>query len=128
MSHDPEPSIAKVAEADEQFRRQVEYVESPVNLRSTAYEVELSLFREVLALGSGLLKIFTDRKAAASGPPQGDRPGRHQTGPRRKALLAAVAADSGDVEDGVPVVRTETCDKGGPDLGPGPSRPSLTAR
>ncbi|MEA3409865.1 MAG: ISKra4 family transposase, partial [Candidatus Eisenbacteria bacterium] len=70
MTHDPEPSIAQVAEADEQFRKLVEYVESPATLSSTAYEVELSLFREVLALGRSLLKIFMNQKAAASGPPR----------------------------------------------------------
>lgn len=58
-----------MAEASEQFRRLVEFVESPDALASTAYEVEKTLFREVLALGRSLLQVFMNHMAAASAAP-----------------------------------------------------------
>jgi hypothetical protein len=71
MSDDPETILPQVAEADEQFRELVEFVQSPNAHGSTAYDVELSLFHSVMALGRSLLRVFMNQKAAASGPPSG---------------------------------------------------------
>ena len=56
------PSIPQI---QEQFRELVEYVTGPGSRTASAYEVELRLFRQVLALGAALLGLFFASRAAA---------------------------------------------------------------
>ena len=85
MSDDPRSIVRQVAQADEQFRELVDFVQSPQAQSGTAYDVELSLFDSVLRLGRSLLKVFMDQKAAASGPPcvVGAAEGQHSWQTRR---------------------------------------------
>ena len=50
-----EPSIAQV---QQDFQALIEYVTGPTTRNSTAYEVELSLLRRLLAMGAALLRLF----------------------------------------------------------------------
>jgi hypothetical protein len=61
MSSTAEPSIAQV---QQQFRVLVTYVTGPQTRASTADEVERALFRQVLALGAALLRLFFLTRAA----------------------------------------------------------------
>lgn len=56
-----EPIIAHV---QQQFQELVAYVTGPETRASTAYEVELTLFRRLLALGAALLRLFFVTRAA----------------------------------------------------------------
>ena len=65
------PSTAEpiIAQVQQQFQELVAYVTGPETRGSTAYEVELTLFRRLLALGAALLRLFFVSRAAA--PPAG---------------------------------------------------------
>ncbi|HET9974723.1 MAG TPA: ISKra4 family transposase [Streptosporangiaceae bacterium] len=65
------PPIAEpmIAQAQQQFQELVAYVTGPQTRGSTAYEVELALFRRLLALGAALLRLFFVSRAAE--PPAG---------------------------------------------------------
>jgi hypothetical protein len=65
------PSIAQV---HQQFQELVAYVTGPDTRASTAYDVERTLFRRVLALGAALLRLFFLTRA-------GDRPAEPVYGP-----------------------------------------------
>ena len=60
-----EPIIAQV---QQQFQDLVAYVTGPETRTSTAYEVELALFRRLLALGAALLRLFFVTRAAGRPP------------------------------------------------------------
>src|SRR5215208_6335623 len=62
MPSTAEPMIAQV---QQQFQELVAYVTGPETRTSTAYEVELALFRRLLALGAALLRLFFLTRAAA---------------------------------------------------------------
>lgn len=62
MSPTTEPIIAQV---QQQFQELVTYVTGPATQAATAYEVERTLFRQVLALGAALLQLFFVTRAAA---------------------------------------------------------------
>ena len=62
MPSTAEPMIAQV---QQQFQELVAYVTGPETRSSTAYEVELALFRRLLALGAALLRLFFVTRAAA---------------------------------------------------------------
>jgi hypothetical protein len=62
MPSTAEPMIAQV---QQQFQELVAYVTGPETRGSTAYEVELTLFRRLLALGAALLQLFFLTRAAA---------------------------------------------------------------
>ena len=62
-----------------QFRELIDYVTGPASRAASAYEVELRLFRRVLALGAALLRLFFASRAAA-------RPAGPVTGPEGTAL------------------------------------------
>ena len=70
MPSTAEPMIAQV---QQQFQELVAYVTGPETRTSTAYEVELTLFRRLLALGAALLRLFFVTRAAArpAGPVAG---------------------------------------------------------
>jgi hypothetical protein len=57
-----EPIIAQV---QQQFQDLLAYVTGPETRASTAYEVELTLFRRLLTLGAALLQLFFLTRAAA---------------------------------------------------------------
>ena len=61
------PSTAEpiIAQVQQQFQELVAYVTGPATRSSTAYEVELTLFRRLLALGAALLHLFFLTRAAA---------------------------------------------------------------
>ena len=61
------PSTAEpiIAHVQQQFQELVAYVTGPETRSSTAYEVELTLFRRLLALGAALLQLFFLTRAAA---------------------------------------------------------------
>src|SRR5215208_2200676 len=61
MPSTAEPMIAQV---QQQFQELVAYVTGPETRTSTAYEVELALFRRLLALGAALLRLFFVSRAA----------------------------------------------------------------
>src|SRR5215216_5025321 len=60
------PSTAEPisAQVQQQFQDLVAYVTGPETRASTAYEVELTLFRRLLALGAALLHLFFLTRAA----------------------------------------------------------------
>lgn len=62
MPSTAEPMLAQV---QQQFQELVAYVTGPETRTSTAYEVELTLFRRLLALGAALLHLFFLTRAAA---------------------------------------------------------------
>src|SRR5215216_3577986 len=74
MPSTTEPIIAQV---QQQFQELVTYVTGPETRASTAYEVELALFRRLLALGAALLRLFFVTRAAAR--PAGPVTGRDGT-------------------------------------------------
>jgi hypothetical protein len=61
------PSTAEpiIAQVQQQFQDLLAYVTGPETRSSTAYEVELTLFRRLLALGAALLQLFFLTRAAA---------------------------------------------------------------
>src|SRR5215210_3503372 len=63
----PMPSTAEpmIAQVQQQFQELVAYVTGPETRASTAYAVELALFRRLLALGAALLRLFFVTRAAA---------------------------------------------------------------
>ena len=61
MPSTTEPIIAQV---QQQFQELVAYVTGPETRASTAYEVELALFRRLLALGAALLRLYFVSRAA----------------------------------------------------------------
>src|SRR5436189_5692104 len=66
------------AEGAEQYRELVAYVTGAGSRAASAYEVELRVFRSVLALGGTLLRLFFESRAAtrpAAPVVRGDRPG-----------------------------------------------------
>ena len=65
MPHDPEAILRQVGQADEHFRGLMGYLRGPEAQGSSAYEVELTLFRSLLALGAKLLTLFFMLRAAA---------------------------------------------------------------
>ena len=65
MSNDSMVIVDQLAEVDETYRRLVALVHGPRADEATAYEVELALFRSLLALGAQLLAVFFARRAAA---------------------------------------------------------------
>jgi hypothetical protein len=65
MPSTAEPMIAQV---QQQFQDLVAYVTGPETRSSTAYEVELTLFRRLLALGAALLRLFFVTRAAGRPP------------------------------------------------------------
>lgn len=71
MASTVEVSIKQV---HQQFQELVAYVTGPATRTSTAYEVELSLFRRLLAVGAALLRLFFLTRAA-------DRPAEPVHGP-----------------------------------------------
>jgi hypothetical protein len=60
------PSTAEpiIAQVQQQFQELVAYVTGPETRASTAYEVELTLFRRLLVLGAALLRLFFVSRAA----------------------------------------------------------------
>ena len=60
------PSTAEpiIAQVQQQFQELVAYVTGPETRTSTAYEVELTLFRRLLSLGAALLRLFFVSRAA----------------------------------------------------------------
>jgi hypothetical protein len=62
MTPTAEPSIPQI---QEQFRELVEYVAGPASRTASAYEVELRVFRHLLALGAARGGLFFARRAAA---------------------------------------------------------------
>jgi hypothetical protein len=61
MPSTAEPMIAQV---QQQFQELVAYVTGPETRASTAYEVELTLFRRLLSVGAALLRLFFISRAA----------------------------------------------------------------
>ena len=71
MAITAEQSIAqRQVEGDEQVRRLLAYVLGAESREASAYEVELRVFRSVLALGRTLLQLFFEQRAAvrSAGP------------------------------------------------------------
>src|SRR5215207_5167799 len=60
------PSTAEpiIAQVQQEFQDLVRYVTGPASSAQTAYEVERTLFRRVLALGAALLRLFFLTRAA----------------------------------------------------------------
>ncbi len=60
------PSTAEpiIAQVQQQFQDLLAYVTGPETRTATAYEVELTLFRRLLALGAALLQLFFLTRAA----------------------------------------------------------------
>lgn len=75
------PSTAEpiIAQVQQQFQELVAYVTGPETRTSTAYQVELTLFRRLLALGAALLRLFFVTRA-------GERPTEPVTGPNGTLL------------------------------------------
>lgn len=66
MAPTSEQRIAqRQAEGDEQYRALLAYVTGAGSRTASAYEVELRVFRSVLAMGGTLLRLFFERRAAA---------------------------------------------------------------
>lgn len=74
MVDDPEAIVRQAAKLDEQYRTLTAMVRGPEAARSTAAEVELSVFRAVLALGAELLRLWFMLRAAACPGPSGMTP------------------------------------------------------
>ena len=53
-----------VQQIHQDFKNLVEYVTGPASQSRTAYEVELTLFRQLLLLGAHLLRLFFVQRAA----------------------------------------------------------------
>ena len=53
-----------IAQLQEEFQDLVSYVTGPASRAQTAYEVERTLFRRLLALGAALLRLFLVTRAA----------------------------------------------------------------
>ena len=62
MTSTAEPIIAHLRQ---EFEELLSYVTGPSTRASTAYEVERTLFRRLLALGAALLRLFFLTRAAA---------------------------------------------------------------
>jgi hypothetical protein len=60
----PSPAAPIIAQLQEEFQDLVSYVTGPASRAQTAYEVERTLFRRVLALGAALLRVFLVSRAA----------------------------------------------------------------
>jgi hypothetical protein len=74
MAPTAEQSIAQSQlQGDEQYRELLAYVTGADSRRASAYDVEVRIFRGVLALGQILLRLFFESRAAArpSGPVHG---------------------------------------------------------
>lgn len=69
MAHDPVIILEQVRQIDERFQALMTYVRSGQAQTSTAYEVELRLFRSLLALGAQLLTLFFMHRAATDPAP-----------------------------------------------------------
>jgi len=70
VTQDPTTILRRVGEADEQFQGLMSYLRGPEAQASTAGEVELRLFRSLLALGAKLLGLYFALRAAAEAAPQ----------------------------------------------------------
>jgi len=55
MTSNPEPSVQQL---QDDFQNLLVYITGPDTQRQTAYTVELTLFRRLLALGTALLRLF----------------------------------------------------------------------
>ena len=60
----PSTAAPMIAQVQQQCQELVAYVTGPETRASTAYEVELALFRRLLALGAALLRLFFVTRAA----------------------------------------------------------------
>jgi hypothetical protein len=77
-----------IAQAQQQFQELVAYLTGPQTRAATAYTVEQTLFRQLLALGAVLLRLFLLSRAAERPPdpvqsPDGTRLGYHDRRPTR---------------------------------------------
>src|SRR2546421_4013138 len=58
------PAEQSIAQGDEQYRALLNYVTGAGSRTASAYDVELRVFRGVLALGGTLLRLFFESRAA----------------------------------------------------------------
>ena len=64
----PSTAAPSIAQLQREFQDLVAYVSGPETQAATAYEVELALFRRLLALGAALLRLFFATRAAERPP------------------------------------------------------------
>ena len=78
----PSPAEPIIAQVQQEFQDLLTYVTGPASSAQTAYAVERTLFRRLLALGAALLRLFFITRAAVrpAGPvcgPDGTPLGYH---------------------------------------------------
>ena len=76
---------AETQQIQQDFQALIAYVTGPETRTASAYTVELTLFRRLLALGAALLRVFFLTRAADR--PAGPRAGRHPAGLSRLPSL-----------------------------------------
>ena len=77
----PSNAAPIVQQVQQDFQALVAYITGPEAQTQTAYTVELTLFRRLLALGAALLRLFFVAQAA-------DRPAAPPAAKKQRGLLA----------------------------------------